>query len=115
MEGPRGHRGTYREPAIVNLAVGDDSGCSLDPPLPIEGSGRWAWRVLGLGAGVSLFKGSQCGFVSIPTRILSISCGPACLSNPRSMCDDRYRTWEASVYQGPLIATFRSRKVKNDS
>ena len=38
-----------------------------------------------LGAGVSLFKGSQCGFVSIPTRILSISCGPACLSNP-SQC-----------------------------
>ena len=25
MEGPRGHRGTYREPAIVNLAAGDDS------------------------------------------------------------------------------------------
>jgi hypothetical protein len=22
MEGPRGHRGTYREPAIVNLAAG---------------------------------------------------------------------------------------------
>ncbi len=44
--------------------------------------------------GVSLFKGSQCGFVSIPTRILSISCGPACLSNRRSMCDDRYRTGE---------------------
>jgi hypothetical protein len=49
MEGPRGHRGTYREPAIVNLAAGDDSGCSLDPPLPIERSGRWAWRVLGSG------------------------------------------------------------------
>src|SRR5260370_33042151 len=40
------------------------------------------------------FKDSQCGFVSIPTRILSIPCGPACLSNPRSMCDDRYRTGE---------------------
>jgi len=51
MEGPRGHRGTDREPAIVNLAAGDDSGCSLDPPLPIEGSGRWAWRVLGSGCG----------------------------------------------------------------
>ena len=51
MEGPRGHRGTYREPAIVNLAAGDDSGCSLDPLLPIEGSGRWAWRVLGSGCG----------------------------------------------------------------
>ena len=50
MEGPRGHRGTYREPAIVNLEAGDDSGCSL-PPLPIEGSGRWAWRVLGSGCG----------------------------------------------------------------
>ena len=25
MEGPRGHRGTYREPAIVNLVAGDDS------------------------------------------------------------------------------------------
>jgi len=25
MEGPRGHRGTHREPAIVNLAAGDDS------------------------------------------------------------------------------------------
>ena len=23
--------------------------CSLDPPLPIERSGRWAWRVLGSG------------------------------------------------------------------
>src|SRR6267378_8595933 len=51
MEGPRGHRGTYREPAIVNLVAGDDSGCSLDPLLPIEGSGRWAWRVLGSGCG----------------------------------------------------------------
>src|SRR5258708_19704393 len=51
MEGTRGHRGTHREPAIVNLAAGDDSGCSLDPPLPIEGSGRWAWRVLGSGCG----------------------------------------------------------------
>jgi len=51
MEGPRGHRGTYREPAIVNLVAGDDSGCSLDPLLPIEGSGRWAWRVLRSGCG----------------------------------------------------------------
>jgi hypothetical protein len=25
MEGPRGHRGTHRELAIVNLAAGDDS------------------------------------------------------------------------------------------
>src|SRR6202048_5305635 len=94
MEGPRGHRGTYREPAIVNLVAGDDSGCSLDPLLPskevVDGHGV-SW---GLGAGVSLFKGSQCGFVSIPTRVLSISCGPACLSNPRSMCDDRYPTGE---------------------
>ena len=23
--------------------------CSFDPPLPIERSGRWAWRVLGSG------------------------------------------------------------------
>src|SRR4029077_20161809 len=115
MEGPRGHRGTHREPAIVNLAAGDDSGCSLDPPLPIEGSGRVAWRVRGPGAGVGLFKGSQCGFVSIPTRILSISCGPACLSNPRSMCDDRYRTGERQFIKVKRIATFRSRKVKYDS
>ena len=51
MEGPRGHRGTYREPAIVNLVAGDDSGCSLDPLLPIEGSGRWHGVSWGLGAG----------------------------------------------------------------
>src|SRR5260370_6749316 len=25
--------------------------CSLDPPLPIERRGRWAWRVLGSGCG----------------------------------------------------------------
>src|SRR5204862_28013 len=29
-----------------------------------------------------LFKGSQCGFVSIVIRILSICYGPACVSNP---------------------------------
>src|ERR1700745_1690596 len=40
------------------------------------------------------FKGSQCGFVLIPTRILSICYGPACRWNPRSQCDDRYRTKE---------------------
>src|SRR2546426_7826051 len=45
------------------------------------------------------FKGSQCGFVSIPTRILSICYGPVCRSNPRSKCDDRYRTLERQ-YQG---------------
>ena len=83
MEGPRGHRGTYREPAIVNLVAGDDSGCSLDPLLPIEGSGRWHGVSWGLGAGVSLFKGSQCGLVSIPTRILSISCGPGMSVEPQ--------------------------------
>src|SRR5713101_2974450 len=45
------------------------------------------------------FKGSQCGFVSIPTRILSICYGPACRSNLRSECDDRCRTAERQ-YQG---------------
>src|SRR5882672_3832823 len=103
MEGPRGHRGTHREPAIVNLATIPGAPLILcyRSKEVVDGHGV-SW---GLGAGVSLFKGSQCGFVSIPTRILSISCGPACLSNPRSMCDDRYRTGGASVYQGPLIAT----------
>src|SRR5215471_6739161 len=43
------------------------------------------------------FKGSQCGFVSIPTRILSICYGPVCRSNPRSKCDDCHR---AVAYQG---------------
>src|SRR6266404_9833120 len=95
MEGPRGHRGTYREPAIVNLAVADDSGCSLDPPPPIEGSGRWAWRVLG----------SVCGreFVQrLPVRIrfnpesgssASLAARHVCRT-PGQMCDDRYRTEE---------------------
>src|SRR5258705_11978364 len=94
MEGPRGHRGTYREPAIVNLGPATIPGAPLilryRSKEVVDGHGV-SW---GLGAGVSLFKGSQCGFVSSPTRILSISCGPACLSNPRSMCDDRYRTGE---------------------
>src|ERR1700746_2004191 len=40
------------------------------------------------------FKGSQCGFVSIPTRILSICYGPVCRSNLRSKCDDSYRISE---------------------
>src|SRR5437879_12492547 len=41
-----------------------------------------------------LFKGSQCGFVSIVIRILSICYGPACRSNPKSKFGDRYRTLE---------------------
>src|SRR5262245_21770483 len=45
------------------------------------------------------FKGFQCGFASIAIRILSICYGPACRSNPRSKCDDRYRTLECQ-YQG---------------
>src|SRR5215467_6926429 len=45
------------------------------------------------------FKGYQCGFVSIPTRILSICYGPVCRSNPRSKCDDCHRAAE-SQYQG---------------
>src|SRR4029077_10505714 len=94
MEGPRGHRGAYREPAIVNLAAGDDSECSLDPPLPIEGSDRWSWRVLGSGCGREFVQRLPVRIRFNPTRILSIFCGPACLSNPRSMCYDRPRTGE---------------------
>src|SRR5229473_7196104 len=55
------------------------------------------------------FKGSRCGFVSIPTRILSICCGPACLSNPRSKCDDRYRTGDRQ-YQGDTNRNFQITK-----
>src|SRR5499425_3805316 len=40
------------------------------------------------------FKGSQCGFVSIPTRILSICYGPVCRSNPRSKCDNSHLAME---------------------
>src|SRR6266699_57791 len=45
------------------------------------------------------FKGSRCGFASIAIRTLSICYGPACRSNPRSKCDDRYRSLERQ-YQG---------------
>ena len=38
MEGPRGHRGTYREPAIVNLAAGDDSDGDSNRVYPAGGN-----------------------------------------------------------------------------
>src|SRR5437879_1849060 len=61
------------------------------------------------------FKGSQCGFVSIATRILSICYGPACPSNPRSQCDDRYRTKERQ-YERLTNRNFQITKgLKNDS
>lgn len=38
MEGPRGHRGTHREPAIVNLAAGDDSDGDSNRVYPAGGN-----------------------------------------------------------------------------
>src|ERR1700745_3518877 len=52
------------------------------------------------------FKGSQCGFVSIPSKILNICYGQACRSNPRSLCDDSYRTLKRQ-YQGLTNCNFQ--------
>src|SRR5262249_21347669 len=57
------------------------------------------------------FKGSQCGFASIPTRILNIGYGPVCRSNPRSKCDNCHLAMEFQ-YPGHTNRNFRSRKVK---
>src|SRR5215472_13773269 len=56
------------------------------------------------------FKGSQCGFVSIPTRIPSICFGPVCRSNPRSKCDDCHRAVE---YQGDTNRKLQIMKGEN--
>src|SRR5215472_7472474 len=60
------------------------------------------------------FKGSQSGFVSIQTRILSICYDPVCRSNLRLECDDCHRAGEFQ-YQGDTNRNPRSRKVKYDS
>src|SRR5215469_14410681 len=58
------------------------------------------------------FKGSQCGFVSIPTRILSICYGPVCRSNPRSKCDDCHRAMDFQ-YESAINRNFRITKGEN--
>src|SRR5258707_8556716 len=55
------------------------------------------------------FKGSQCGFVSIPSKILNICYGQACRSNPRSQCDDSYWTLECR-YHGLTNCNFSDRE-----
>src|SRR5262249_17747187 len=58
------------------------------------------------------FKGSQCGFVSIPTRILSICYGPVCRSSHRSKCDDCHRAVEGQ-YQGDTDRKLQITKGEN--
>src|SRR6266566_2332799 len=90
-------------------SVATTEGRSRIFPVPLERCSAFCHLKMPAATLSRSFKGSRCGFASIAIRTLSICYGPACRSNPRSKCDDRYRSLELQ-YQGDTNRDSQTRK-----